>query len=101
MSGSFAAVAVIWAGLLGWAFILGLRTKPSVLLVRVEREMAALRAEVDGYRTAQEHLAVSLERRLDDLELATAKAANEVRMVSNEVMARLPTEPAVTQGEAS
>ena len=51
--------------------------------------MAALRTDIDGYRAAQDHLAVSLERRMDDLEQTTARAANEVRMVSNEVMSRL------------
>jgi hypothetical protein len=70
-----------------------IRPKQSDVLVRVERQMAGLRTDVDGVRAAQEHLAASLERRMDDLEQTTAHAANEVRMVSNEVMSRLHAVP--------
>lgn len=87
-----AGALVVSAGLAALAFLAGVRTKPSLLLVRVEEQMAALRAEVAGYWSAHEYLAASLERRLDDLEMTTARAANEVRMASHEVMAQRPSD---------
>jgi hypothetical protein len=100
VNGLLAIGGLLSAGLLAIAFLVGTRTKPSVLLVRVEEEMSALRAEVAGYWSAHEHLAESLERRLDDLELTTARAANEVRMASDQVIAHLPAERAAVIEEA-
>jgi hypothetical protein len=93
-------LAFVWAAaLLVVAVLIRVQAKPSLLLARVEREMAALRSEVNGYRTAQAHLVTSLERRLKGLEQTTAIAANEVRMVSEQVMASLPAGPPVGKGE--
>jgi hypothetical protein len=94
-------VSWAWGGLLAVGFLAGFRLRPSVVLARVGQEMAALRADIDGYRTAQEHLAESLERRMDDLEQTTARAANEVRMVSNEVMTRLHAAPGISTGSTT
>jgi hypothetical protein len=92
------ALGLLVGCLVAVGFVAGVRARPSIVLTRVEQQMAALRADIDGYRAAQEHLALSLERRMDDLEQTTAQAANEVRMVSNEVMARLGAAPGVGNG---
>lgn len=65
---------------------------PSVELGRVEGQVGALRREIAGYRAAQENATSSLDRRLLGLEQTTARAANEVRMVSDQVLARIPRE---------
>ena len=98
MTGIGLAVGLTLGGLLALGFVAGIRTRPSIALARVEQQIAALRADIDGYRVAQEHLAASLERRMDDLERTTARAANEVRMVSNEVIARLGAVPGINNG---
>ena len=95
MNGAGLTVGLMLGGPLALGFVAGVRLRPSIALARVERQMAALRTEIDGYRTAQEHLAASLERRMDDLEATTARAANEVRMVSNEVMTRHRAAPRI------
>lgn len=92
MNGLVAVGGLGLGGLLTLAFLAGIRTKPSVLLARVEHELAALRGEVADYRTAHEYQAASLERRLDDLEQTAARAANELRMASDQMVARLPVE---------
>lgn len=94
MTGLVVAGGLLSTGLAAMAFLAGVRARPSVLLLRVEKQVAALRAEVAGYWSAHEYLAASLERRLDDLEMTTARAANEVRMASHEVMAQRPTDGA-------
>jgi hypothetical protein len=67
---------------------------PSTGLRRVERQVGALRSDIAGYRAAQQNETSSLDRRLLGLEQTTARAANEVRMVSDQMLARLP-EPTI------
>jgi hypothetical protein len=93
------ALGLLVGCLVAVGFVAGIRARPSIVLTRVEQQMTALRADIDSYRAAQEFIAASLERRMDDLEQTTAQAANEVRMVSNEVMARLGAAPGVGNGE--
>ena len=78
--------------------MVGLFVRPSVMLARVERQVASLRSEVDGYRAAHTNQMESLDRRLSGLEDTAAKAANEWRMASEQIMSRL-TADAATGGE--
>jgi hypothetical protein len=89
MSAEALAMVLTIGGLLAAAFVAGVRLRPSIVLLRVEKETAALRSDIDGYRAAQQHLAESLERRMDDLEQTTAQAAVEVRLASTAVMSQL------------
>lgn len=74
--------------------------RPSVGFVRVEKQLSALRAEVAGYRAAHDHLTGALDRRLADLEKASAAATNEVRMASDLFLAGPPRDrSASTEGQ--
>jgi len=79
-------------GMLSVAFLAGLFVRPSVMLSRVERQVAALRSEVNGYRAAHENQMTSLDRRLLGLEEPSARAANELRMASSQLMSQRAVE---------
>jgi hypothetical protein len=98
MTTGIVVAGLVLGGLVSVAFWAGSFVRPSVALGRVEHELADLRAEVVGYRAAHEHLVGSLDRRLHGLEQTTAHAANEVRMASNQLLARDTVDHAGTNG---
>jgi hypothetical protein len=83
---------LVLGGQLSVAFLAGLFVRLAVMLSRVERQVAALRSEVNGYRTAHENQMTSLDRRLLGLEETSARAANELRMASNQLMSQQAVE---------
>jgi hypothetical protein len=83
-----ASIGLGLGGLLAVAFWAGSFVRPSVALGRLERELRLLRGEVCGYRAAHEHQMTTLDRRLDGLEQTAAHAANELRMASDQLLAR-------------
>jgi hypothetical protein len=68
------------------AFLAGLFARPTVMLARVESQITALRSEVNGYRMAHQSEMASLDRRLLGLEETAARAANELRMASGQLL---------------
>ena len=94
-----AIVGVALGGLVAVGFLAGLLTRPSMLLGRVESQLSALRRDIAGYRSAHENQTSSFDRRLLGLEQTTARAANEVRMVSDQVLAQVPTDQPVEDRE--
>ena len=93
-----ALAGLILGGLTTAAFLAGACKKATDGLGRVEQEIAWVRREVIDHRAAHEHLTALIDRRLDALEQTTAQAANEVRMASDQLMARLPAEPTEPSG---
>lgn len=77
-------------GLLLVAFLAGRSLHQARGLDGIQRELESLRQEVVGYRSTHTHDTAQLDRRLDALEEATAHAVNEVRMASDQLVARLP-----------
>lgn len=86
MTAAAAIGAAMLAGLL-LAGLVFLRTRPSVMLGHLERQLSALRQDIADLRAAQDHHAASLERRMAGLEQVSAGAAVEARIVSEVVLA--------------
>lgn len=85
--------ALVAAGLgcLVAVLVVQMRPRPSVeALDRLEGEVAALRKDVAGYQAAHTNQMESLDRRLVGLEETAARAANELRMASEHLIAQVP-----------
>ena len=84
------AVALGVSGLIAAAYVTGTWMKSALRLQEIERQVAGLRREVIDYRLTQQHDTADVVRRLGTVEATAAQAANEVRMASDQMLARIP-----------
>jgi hypothetical protein len=88
------ALVSVGLGCVVAVLVVRMRPRPSAeALDRLEGEVAALRKDVAGYRAAHENQMESLDRRLVGLEKTAARAANELRMASEQLIAHGPLGP--------
>ena len=87
-----AAVALGVSGLIAAAYVTGTWVKSAQRLEEIERQVAGLRREVIDCRLTQQHDTAVVVRRLETVEASAAQAANEVRMASDQIIARFPSE---------
>ena len=92
-----AAWGLALCGLVTVAFLAGCSLTQARGLDGIQRELESLQREVVSYRTTHTHDTGQLDRRLDALEETTAHAVNEVRMASDQLVARLPLDAAVSR----
>lgn len=84
-------VAMAVGALMAGIYVAGAYLGPARRLDRIERQLAGLQREVAVYRATHQQDATMLAERLDALDKTAARAANEVRMASGQVMACLAT----------